>query len=443
MDYEYFPNIKKIKYSPNSPKSDLLVYRHYNEDEVLHGKKMSEWLRFAVCYWHTFVWQGSDIFGNPTFSRTWCSNDQSPLSQAKAKVYAAFEFFSKLGVKYYCFHDRDMAPEGETLTETNNNLDVIVDIAEELQNKTGVKLLWGTSNLFSNKRYMNGASSNPNLNSFLYAGAQVKKMLEVTHKLKGENFVFWNGRDGYQTLLNTNLKTELDHMAEFLKMCVRYKNKIGFQGQFLIEPKAKEPTKHQYDYDAQTVMGFLKTYNLEKDFKLNIEPNHSMLSGHPFEHDIAIASAYNMLGSIDMNTGEASLGWDTDNFLYDVRTATTVMKIVIEQGGLGSGGLNFDCKVRRESTDLEDLFIAHIASIDCLALGLRKAVQMVEDGILSKLKNERYLSFETEDLGMKVNKGECNLEDCEDFIKKSFTNDIEIISSKQEKYDMIFNSYFS
>jgi len=443
MDKEYFPTISKIKYSPDSPKTNLLVYRHYNEEEVLFGKKMSDWLRFAVCYWHTFVWQGNDIFGGPTFTRTWCSNDQSPLDHAKAKIHAAFEFFAKLGVKYYCFHDRDMAPEGETLEETNKNLDVIVDIAESLQNKTGVKLLWGTSNLFSHKRYMNGASSNPNVNTFLYAGAQVKKMLEVTHRLKGENFVFWNGRDGYQSLMNTNLKLELDHMAEFLKMCLKYKKKIGFEGQFLIEPKAKEPMKHQYDFDAQTVMGFLKMYGLDKDIKLNIEPNHSMLSGHPYEHDIAFASAYGMLGSIDFNTGEASLGWDTDNFLYDVRTAATVMKIVIEQGGLGSGGLNFDCKVRRESTDLEDLFIAHIASIDCIALGLRKAVKMVEDGYLSKMKSDRYLTFETEELGKKLSKGECELEDCENFWKNNKVSDVETISAKQEKYELIFNSYFS
>ena len=443
MDKEYFPNIVKIKYAPDSPKSDLLVYRHYNEAEVLHGRTMSEWLKFAVCYWHTFVWQGSDIFGNPTFSRSWCSTDQSPLDHAKAKIHAAFEFFTKLGVKYYCFHDRDLAPEGESLEETNKNLDTIVDIAESLQNKTGVKLLWGTANLFSNKRYMNGASSNPNVNSFLYAGAQVKKMLEVTHRLKGENFVFWNGRDGYQSLLNTDLKTELDHMAEFMKMCLTYKNKIGFTGQFLIEPKAKEPTKHQYDFDAQTVMGFLKTYNLDKDFKLNIEPNHSMLSGHPQEHDIAMASAYQMLGSVDFNTGEPSLGWDTDNFQYDIRVATTIMKIIVEQDGLGSGGLNFDCKVRRESIDPEDLFIAHIASIDCIALGLRKAVKMIEDGVLTKLKHDRYKTFETEELGKKVGKGELRLEDCEEYWLKSKCKDVELESAKQEKYDMIFNSYFS
>jgi len=303
-----------------------------------------------------------------------------------------------------------------------------------------VKLLWGTSNLFSNPRYMNGASTNPDVHAWIYAAAQVKKMLEVTKKLGGENFVFWGGREGYQCLLNTDVKAELDHMGTFFKLAAQYKKKIGFDGQLLIEPKAKEPTKHQYDYDAQTVISFLKTYGLDQDYKLNIEPNHSMLAGHPFEHDVVMASEAGLLGSIDMNTGEASLGWDTDNFLYDPKQATLVMLTVLKQGGLNKGGLNFDCKVRRESTDLEDMFIAHIASMDCLAYGLKTAAKIIQEGEIERLKKERYLSFSTNELWAKLEKGEAGFEDCEKFIEKN--GELKPLSSKQEKFDRVFNNYF-
>ena len=362
------------------------------------------------------------------------------MERAKEKIRAAFEFFSKLGVPYWTFHDRDIAPEGATLEESNRNLDIIVDLIVELQKKTGVKLLWGTSNLFSNVRYMNGASTNPNVHSFAYACAQVKKMLEVTKKLGGENFVFWGGREGYQTLLNTDVKQELDHMAKFLRMAVDYKEKIGFTGQFLLEPKPKEPTKHQYDYDAQTVIGFLKTYNLDKYFKVNIEPNHTTLAGHCYEHDFLVASKLGYLGSMDINTGDTSVGWDTDQFLMDPKLATMVMLTVIRQNGLNPGGLNFDCKVRRESTDLEDLFIAHIAAMDVLAYGLKMASEIIKDGVLESMVKERYITYTTTPLGKKIEEGKATFEDCEEYIKSN--GEVKTVSGKQEKFEKVFTNYF-
>ena len=310
----------------------------------------------------------------------------------------------------------------------------------ELQKQTGVKLLWGTSNLFSNVRYMNGASTNPEVHSFAYAGALVKKMLEVTKKLGGENFVFWVGREGYQTLLNTDVKQELDHMAKFLRMAVDYKEKIGFTGQFLLEPKPKEPTKHQYDYDAQTVIGFLKTYNLDKYFKVNIEPNHTTLAGHCYEHDFLVASKLGYLGSMDINTGDTSVGWDTDQFLMDPKLATMVMLTVIRQNGLNPGGLNFDCKVRRESTDLEDLFIAHIAAMDVLAYGLKMASEIIKDGVLESMVKERYITYTTTPLGKKIEEGKATFEDCEEYIKSN--GEVKTVSGKQEKFEKVFTNYF-
>jgi len=296
-------------------------------------------LRYSVCYWHTFRGLGADPFGFPTLIRPW--DDGSPsIENATRRMRAAFEFFTKLGVKYWTFHDRDIAPEGKDWAETNKNLDHMVKLAKELQQQTGVKLLWGTANLFSHVRYMNGASTNPDALAFAFAAAQVKKAMEITHELGGENYVFWGGREGYQSLLNTDVKRELDHMGTFFKMAVAHKKKIGFKGQLLIEPKPKEPTKHQYDYDGQTVIAFLKTYGLDSDFKLNIEPNHTTLAGHSYEHDIELASRYGMLGSIDSNTGDQSLGWDTDQFPTDIKNCALVMKTVLTQGGLGSGGLN-------------------------------------------------------------------------------------------------------
>ncbi|RXG52619.1 Xylose isomerase [Armadillidium vulgare] len=353
-----------------------------------------------------------DPFGEATITRPWDDGSQS-LSNAKRRIRAAFEFFSKLGVKYWTFHDRDIAPEGETLAETNKNLDEVVTLIEELQKKTGIKLLWAT--------YMNGAATSSNAHVTAYAGAQLKKGLEIAKRLGAENFVFWGGREGYQSLLNADVKSELDHLAAFFKMAVAFKKKIGFKGVFLIEPKAKEPTRHQYDFDAQTVMAFLHNYDLFDEFKLNIEPNHTMLAG-----------------SIDANTGSPDLGWDTDQFPMDVRNTTLVMKAVIEQGGIAPGGLNFDAKVRRESTALEDMFIAHIGAMDTFARGLQNASQLITDGILKKALQQRYKSWSS-GIGSKIASGEATLEDCESYIKKHGNPTPE--SARQEHFESVLNFY--
>lgn len=436
---EFFPNIKKIEYKPDAQVYETMVFRHYNENELVLGKPMKEWLRFAVCYWHTFCWEGSDPFGKNTLDRPW-NKKPNEMEVAKEKARAAFEFFTKLGVPYFTFHDVDISPEGKDLEETHKNIDEIVDLIEQLQKQTGIKLLWGTANLFSNARYMNGGSTNPELHSYAYAACQVKKIIEITHRLGGENIVFWGGREGYQSLLNTDVKQELDHMALFFKMAIKYKQEVGFKGQFLIEPKPKEPTKHQYDYDAQTVIGFLRTYNLEEHFKLNIEPNHTTLAGHCYDHDLHVASKYNMLGSLDINTGSPDLGWDTDQFLMDPKLATSVLLTVIQQNGLAPGGLNFDCKVRRESSDLEDLFIAHIGAMDNLAFALKKAAKIHLDKHLEKMVSDRYSSFKTNDLGKLIEEGKASFADCEKFIKEN--GEAKQVSGKQEKFEQVFNNYF-
>ncbi|XP_030838692.1 xylose isomerase-like [Strongylocentrotus purpuratus] len=434
---EFFPGINKIKYKPDAKPTDLLCYKHYNADEEILGKTMAEWLRFSVCYWHTFRGVGLDPFGGPTITREWDDGSES-LENAKRRLRVAFEFFTKLGIKYWSFHDRDVAPEGATIEESNRNLDEIVDLALELQNKTGVKLLWNTCNLFSHKRYMNGGATNPDAHVVAYAAAAVKKGLEVGKKLGGVNFVFWGGREGYQSLLNTDLQGELSHMANFFKMAIKYKNEIGFTGQLLIEPKPKEPTRHQYDYDAMTVIGFLEHFNLQNDFKLNIEPNHTMLAGHAYEHDIVMASALRMLGSIDANTGSPDLGWDTDQFPMDIRGATAICKCIIDQGGVAPGGLNFDAKVRRESTDLADMFYAHIGAMDSFARGLRNAAKIISEGHLQKMVEDRYSSF-THGIGLKIAEGTATLQDCEAFIKKA--GEPAVTSGQQEKYESLVNRY--
>lgn len=432
---EYFSTISPITYE--GPQSqNIMAFKYYKADEIIYGKTMKEWLRFSVCFWHTFRGAGADMFGAPTVKRPWDDGTNS-VENAKRRLEVAFEFFTRLGVPYYTFHDRDIAPEGATLEETNKNLEEIAQHAKQLQDKTGVKLLWGTANLFAHPRYMNGAFTNPDVNVFIYAAAQVKKVLDVTNMLGGENFVFWGGREGYQTLLNTDTKKELDHYAQFLHMIAKYARDIKFNGQLLIEPKPREPTKHQYDYDAQTVIAFLKTYGLEKSFKLNIEPNHTTLAGHDYEHDLEIASQYNFLGSVDSNTGDPLVGWDTDQFLTDVKKATLVMEIIIKQGGLGKGGLNFDCKVRRESTDVEDMFIAHIGAMDVFARGLRNAERLLKTEILGKLKNERYSSWKSE-IGQRIEKGNATIEDLANLALKN--GEPEQHSGKQEKYEMLLNS---
>ncbi|KAL5017455.1 hypothetical protein ScPMuIL_007044 [Solemya velum] len=414
---EYFPDIGEIPYSPEAEPAQTLVFKHYNAKQVIHGKTMEEWLRFSVCFWHTFRGTGSDPFGAATLSRPW-DDGSNTMANAKRRLRAGFEFFTKLGIKFWAFHDRDIAPEGRDLAETNRNLDEIVDLALELQTKTGVRLLWNTCNLFSHPRYMNGAASNPDAHVFAYAAAQVKKSLDIAKKLGAGNFVFWGGREGYHTLLNTQILSELSHMATFFKMAVAYKKKIGFTGTFLIEPKPKEPTKHQYDYDAMTVIGFLKHFGLENDFKLNVEPNHTTLAGHAYEHDIVMASAFGLLGSVDSNTGSPDLGWDTDQFPMDVKNATLVMKTVIEQNGLQPGGLNFDCKVRRESTDLRDMFVAHIGAMDTFARGLKCATRMMEDKFMSQHVQTRYSSYE-KGIGKKIEENSTSLEELEVTTDKS------------------------
>jgi len=440
---EYFKGIGKILYNPQAPPTDTLVYRHYNADEVIEGKTMAEWLRFSVCYWHTFRGRGQDMFGGPTIIRSW-DDESTSVENAKRRMRVAFEFMQKLGVRHWTFHDRDIAPEGRDLAETNKNLDALVELAVELQQKTGIRCLWGTANLFSNPRYANGAATNPDAHVFAYAASQVKKALDVTQKLRGDNYVLWGGREGYFSLLNTNVKRELDHLAAFLRMIVEYKKKIGFTGQLLIEPKPKEPTAHQYDYDAQTVIGFLKTYGLDKDFKLNIEPNHTTLAGHSYEHDVHLASAFGFLGSIDANTGDTSLGWDTDQFCVNLRDASAVMRAVMQQGGLAPGGLNFDCKVRRESSDVEDMFISHISSIDCWALALRRVAALRSNGSLKKIVDERYASFDT-GLGKEIEAGTATLEQCEKFILGLPTDQQEPKpkSGKQEHVEAIFNNFLN
>ncbi|XP_077991504.1 xylose isomerase-like [Glandiceps talaboti] len=434
---DFFPGIGTIQYNPNAGPTDVMCYKHYNAKEVIHGKTMEDWLRFSVCYWHTFRGTGADPFGFPTLDRPWDDGSNS-LENAKKRLRVAFEFFSKLGIKYWTFHDRDIAPEGETLEETNKNLDELTDLAQELMKKTGVKLLWNTCNLFAHPRYMNGASTNPDAHVFAYAAAQVKKGLEIGKKLGAENFVFWGGREGYHTILNTDVLSEMNHMAKFFRMVVAYKKKIGFTGTLLIEPKPKEPAKHQYDYDAMTVIGFLKHYQLDNDFKLNIEPNHTTLAGHGYEHDIVMASAFGLLGSIDSNTGSPDLGWDTDQFPMDVKNTTLVMKTVLAQGGLNPGGLNFDAKVRRESTALQDMFIAHIGAMDSFARGLRNAIAIIEDGVLPRLVEERYSSYKS-GIGAKIEKEATSLEELEEYILEN--GEPEKISGHQEKYETILNHY--
>jgi len=434
---EFFKGIGKIPYKKDAGPEESLVFKHYNASEVVMGKTMEEWLRFSVCFWHTFRGTGADPFGFPTLSRPWDDGSNS-MANARRRLRAGFEFFSKLGVKYWTFHDRDVAPEGSGIKESGKNLDEIADLALDLQKKTGVKLLWATCNLFAHSRYMNGASTNPDAHVVAFAAAQVKKGLDVAKRLGADNFVFWGGREGFHTLLNSNVRAELDHMASFFKMAIAYKKKIGFNGVFLIEPKPKEPSKHQYDYDAMTVIAFLRTYGLENEVKLNIEPNHTTLAGHSYEHDVVMASAYKMLGSIDANTGSPDLGWDTDQFPMDIKNCTAIMKVVLEQGGLAPGGLNFDCKVRRESTDLKDMFISHIGAMDSMARGLRVAAKIISEGVLAKNVKARYSSFES-GIGAKIASGEATLEDCEKYAEEK--GEPALISGQQEHYENMLNYY--
>jgi xylose isomerase len=409
----HFAAIPTIAYE--GPTTDnALAFRHYNPDEIVDGRSMADHLRFSIAYWHAFRGTGSDPFGPGTIVRPW-ERGRDPVSIAKVRMDAAFEFFQKIRAPFYCFHDRDIAPEGRTLAESNQHLDALVAHAYELQQATGIKLLWGTANLFSSPRYMAGAATNPDAHVFAYAAAQVKKALDVTKELGGDNYVFWGGREGYETLLNTNLKREQEHLAAFLHMAVDYAKSIGFKGQFLIEPKPKEPTKHQYDFDVASGIAFLRTFGLEKYFKFNIETNHATLAGHSFQHEIEVAASQGMLGSIDANAGDPLLGWDTDQFNTDVRELTLAMLSILRAGGIGRGGFNFDAKLRRPSIDPEDLFHAHIGGMDAYALAFTIARRIHADGKFDRFVSERYASYDTA-FGREIETGRTNFRQLEKLV---------------------------
>ena len=435
-DQEYFPGIGEIKFE--GPGSDNpLAFKAYDSNRLVAGKTMEEHLRFAVAYWHTFCADGGDPFGPGTRRRPW-SESGDPMRNARNKLDAAFEFFTKLNVPFYCFHDRDLAPEGNTVAESEANLTELVSLAKERQQATGIKLLWGTANVFSHPRYMNGAATNPDFALVAHAGAQVKAALEATVELGGQNYVFWGGREGYSCLFNTNTKKELEHFAQFLTMARDYGRSIGFEGSFLIEPKPMEPMYHQYDVDAQTVIGFLRHHGLDKDFKLNIEANHATLAGHSSEHDLQMCVDAGMLGSIDANRGNPQNGWDTDQFPSNMYDCVHNMIVVLSAGGLGSGGLNFDAKVRRESTDLADLFIAHIGGMDAYARALVIADRIVSDGKLDEFKVARYASFNEGD-GKKFENGDLNLSDLRNIAAASPEPALE--SARQEYVENLINNY--
>ncbi|WP_250626477.1 xylose isomerase [Pinirhizobacter soli] len=433
---EYFPGIGRIPFE--GPASDNpLAFKHYDAKRKIGDRTMAEHLRFAVCYWHSFGNAGHDPFGPGTRVYPWDA-DAAPLVRAEARMDAAFEFFTKLGVPYYCFHDIDMAPDDDDVGEYEANLRHMVALARERQQATGVRLLWGTANLFSHPRYMNGAATNPDFAVVARAAVQVKAALDATVELGGSNYVFWGGREGYASLHNTHMKRELDHFARFLAMARDYGRSIGFEGVFLIEPKPMEPMKHQYDFDAATVAGFLHRHGLAQDFKLNIEANHATLSGHTFEHDLQVASDHGLLGSIDANRGNAQNGWDTDQFPTDLYDAVGAMLVVLRQGGMAPGGLNFDAKVRRESTDGEDLFLAHIGGMDAFARGLEVAHALLTRSPLEKWRAERYASFD-EGAGRDFEQGRFSLAQLRDFAAGH--GEPAKRSGRQECYENLLNQY--
>jgi len=435
-DREYFKGIPQIKYEGPDSKNPL-AFKYYNPDAVVAGKSMKEHFRFAVAYWHTFCGAGADPFGPGTIDFPWDASADG-MQAASDKLDAAFEFITKLGIDYYCFHDRDIAPEGNSVQESEDNLKAIIELAKKKQEESGVKLLWGTANVFSNPRYMNGASTNPDFNVLTHAAAQVKAAIDATIELGGENYVFWGGREGYFSLLNTDMKRELDHLGLFLKTARDYGRKAGFNGVYLIEPKPMEPTKHQYDYDVATVIGFLRHYGLDKDFKINIENNHATLAGHTFAHEVRLAADNGLLGSLDINQGDPHNGWDTDEFLHDITEATLLMMEVLQAGGIAPGGMNFDAKTRRCSTDLKDRFIAHISSMDTLARGLLIADKIMNESDLLKLRKQRYASYDSGD-GAKFEKGELTLEDLRSMAARN--GEPEKRSGKQELFEAIINQY--
>lgn len=431
----YFESVNKVSYEGKDSKNPF-AFKYYNPEEVVGGKTMKEQLRFSVAYWHTFTADGTDPFGAATMQRSW--NKYDGMDLAKARVEAAFQLFEKLDVPFFAFHDRDIAPEGITLKETNKNLDVIVSMIQEYMKTSNVKLLWNTANMFTNSRFVHGAATSCNADVFAYAAAQVKKGLETAKELGAENYVFWGGREGYETLLNTNLKLELDNLARFMHMAVDYAKEIGYTGLFLIEPKPKEPTTHQYDTDAATTISFLRQYGLDKHFKLNLEANHATLAGHTFEHELRVARVQGFLGSVDANQGDPLLGWDTDEFPTDLYSTTLAMYEILQNGGLGSGGLNFDAKVRRGSFEQEDLVYAHVAGMDAFARGLKVAHKLLEDRVFENIIDERYSSFK-EGIGLEIVEGRANFHTLEQYALQN-TN-ITNKSGRQERLKAILNQY--
>ena len=437
MSKEYFKNINKIKYEGRDSKNPM-AFKWYDENRKIGGKTLKEHLRFATAYWHTFNNTGADPFGPGTETFEW-DKHSDPVQRAKDKMDAAFEFMTKLGTPYYCFHDVDVVDEAPTLAEFEKRVQALTEYAKGKQQESGIKLLWGTSNLFSNKRYMNGASTNPNFDVLAYAGGQAKIALDATMALNGENYVFWGGREGYMSLLNTDMKREQDHLAKFLHTCKDYARKNGFKGTFFIEPKPMEPMKHQYDYDAATSLAFIEKYGLQDDFKLNIEVNHATLAGHTFQHELQVAADAGMLGSIDANRGDYQNGWDTDQFPIDLYEVTEAMLVFLESGGLKGGGINFDAKVRRNSTDLEDKFIAHISGMDIFARGLICANEILENSDYKKLRKDRYSSFDSGN-GAKFEAGELSLEDLSKIASE--TGEPQQKSGKQELFEQIIANSF-
>jgi xylose isomerase len=435
-DKEFFPGIGKIKFEGTSSKNPL-AFKYYDENQVVAGKSMKDHFRFAVAYWHTLTGSGGDPFGPGTKDFPW-SLQSDPIQNAKEKMDAAFEFTTKMGIPFYCFHDFDLVDEADSIAESEKRLQTMVDYAKLKQSESGVKLLWGTANLFSHKRYMNGAATNPDFSVVTWAGTQVKNALDATIELGGENYVFWGGREGYMTLLNTDMKREVEHMARFLAMARDYARKQGFKGTFLIEPKPMEPSKHQYDFDAATVVGFLNKFGLAGDFKLNVEVNHATLAGHTFQHDLQVAADAGLLGSIDANRGDYQNGWDTDQFPINIYELVEAMLVILDAGGFTTGGINFDAKTRRNSTDLEDIFISHIAGMDAFARSLVAADRIRSDSDYIKMRKERYASFDSGD-GAAFEAGKLSLEDLRNLALKN--GEPSQISGKQELYEMILNQF--
>ncbi|PXZ03928.1 xylose isomerase [Gilliamella apicola] len=431
----YYDQIERINYE-GTQTNNPFAFRHYNPEQIILGKTMAEHLRFSICYWHTFCWAGTDMFGSGSFNYPWQSS-ADPLSNAKAKADVAFEFFYKMNVPFYAFHDVDVAPEGNSIQEYINNLSIMTDILLEKQQQTGVKLLWGTANCFTNPRYAAGAATNPDPEVFACAATQVVHAMNATHKLGGQNYVLWGGREGYETLLNTNLRQEREQLGKFMQLVVENKYKIGFNGTLLIEPKPQEPTKHQYDYDVATIYGFLKQFGLEKEIKVNIEANHATLAGHSFQHEVASAIALDIFGSLDANRGDPQLGWDTDQFPNSVEENTLVMYEILKSGGFTTGGLNFDAKIRRQSIDKYDVFHGHIGAIDTMALSLKCAAKMIEDKRLDQKVAERYADWD-KNLGKDILQGNMSLQEIAQY---SLVNNLQpkARSGAQEQLENIVN----